>query len=287
MLLQRFWQGKRVLITGASSGLGWAVVQALAPYRVYFGLLARREDRLSALVNQLRHSGSDFWICACDVRQRSQVELVVRDFARHAGGLDVIWANSGISLDTSFPKWSWPAVEDVINTNLWGALYTIRAGLEIMVPQGHGHVVGIASVASMRGLPGRGIYSLTKIGLTYYLESLAGELPDIRFHIIHPGYVRTPIIEGNPNVMWVVPAEVAARKMIRAVAKGKSRFIFPWQMKVLYHLVQCLPQPLYIWLAKKATRISRPAGVHQEPQPIDSAPNNPSPMKRQDLPPTS
>ncbi|NOX38674.1 MAG: SDR family NAD(P)-dependent oxidoreductase [Calditrichaeota bacterium] len=278
--LDRFWQGKRVLITGASSGLGWAVVQALAPYRVHFGLLARREDRLRELADQLRSSGSKFWFRACDVRHRAQVEQAVHDFAQHAGGLDVVWANSGISLDTSFAKWNWQAVEDVIHTNLLGALYTIRAGLEIMVPQGHGHVVGIASVASMRGLPGRGIYSLTKIGLAYYLESLAGELPEIRFHIIHPGYVRTPIIEGNPNVMWVVPADVAARKMIRAVAKGKSRFIFPWQMKWLYHLVQCLPEPLYLWLAKKAAGMTRPAGVHQDPERVYSSANDPSPGNR-------
>ena len=264
-ILRRFWWRKRLLITGASSGLGWAVVQALAPYGVQFGLLARRKTALEMLAEELKESDSTFWIRQCDVRRREEVESAVRAFARHVGGLDVVWANSGISLDTSFAKWNWQAVQDVFQTNLWGAIYTIRAALEIMAEQPEGHVVGVGSVASMRGLPGRGIYSITKMGLAYYMESLAGELPHLRFHIIHPGYVRTPIIECNPNVQFVVSPEKAARKMVLAVARGKARVIFPWQMKLVYHLGHCMPEPLYLWLTKRIAGMVRPAGRRQDP----------------------
>src|SRR5262245_59645901 len=123
MDLEKYWSGKKVLITGASSGLGASLVEALAPYRIQFCLLSRRMEPMQDLASRLARSGSTFWIRSCDVQQRNEVEAVIAEFVKEAGRLDVAWINSGTVSDTSFPRWDWPAAEKVIDTNLKGALY--------------------------------------------------------------------------------------------------------------------------------------------------------------------
>ncbi len=245
------WQNKSVLITGASSGLGWAIAEALAPYHVNFCLLSRREERMKELVDKLKTSGSTFWIRGCDVRQRDEVYSAINDFYRETGKLDIAWINSGIGANTSFEKWDWEKVESAIDTNLKGAIYAIRACLEIMVPQGSGTIVGIGSATSMRGLPTRGVYGLTKIGLDYFMESLAAELPPIQFTTIHPGFVDTEINQGQSYRIWLMTPTKAARLMIKAVAKRKKIYIYPFRMKLLYRFSRILPTSLYFSLARK------------------------------------
>ena len=249
--LASYWKGKVLLMTGGSSGLGAAVIQALAPYKINFGLLGRREEQMQNLAASLGNSGSTFWIRSCDVRDREQINTAVQDFYRYAGRLDVAWVNSGVSRGSSFRDWNWQAVDDMINTNLTGAINTTIACLQVMVPQGFGAIVGIGSAASMRGLGGHGIYSLTKIGLAYFLEAMAIELPEIQFTIIHPGFVDTPINRGNSGRLWLMAPERAARIMIKAVARQKLVVIYPWQMKMLYRVVQTLPEGLYQKFARR------------------------------------
>ncbi len=249
--LQKFWFDKTVLITGASSGLGWAVTEALAPYRVHFGLLSRRQERMEELVLKLRGSGSSFWFKPCDVRNRNEIETAIRQFHQQTNCLDVVWVNSGIGGKTAFADWNWDQYQDMIDTNLNGAIYTILAALRIMAKQGSGHVVGIGSAASMRGLPQHAVYSLTKISLRYFIEAMATELPQINFTVIHPGFVDTPINQGNPNRIFLQQPEKAARLMIKAVAKRKWHYIYPLPMKWIYHLGRVLPMSFYLWLLKQ------------------------------------
>jgi short-subunit dehydrogenase len=255
--LKEFWYRKRVLITGASSGLGWAVAEALAPFEVQFGLLSRREERLQELTALLADSGSRFWYRACDVRDRSAVYEAVRAFADWAGGIDVAWVNSGIGGASSVNRWDWDRVEAMIDTNLKGAIYTTMACLEVMNRQGQGAIVGIGSAASMRGMPAHGIYSLTKIGLHYFFESLMPECPNIQFTVIHPGYVDTPINQGNPNRIWLMQPDRAARRMIRAVARRKRFYIFPFRMRLLYRLVRAMPDGMYQWIVKQYVKANQ------------------------------
>ena len=145
----------------------------------------------------------------------------------------------------------------MIDTNLKGAIYTTEACLRVMAPRGRGALVAVSSAAAMRGLPGRAIYSATKIGLAYYFEALALEYPELRFTTIYPGFVDTPINRGNPNRIFLLTPERAASIMLRAVARGRREIIYPWQMKVLFHLGRALPFGLYRRLASR-TQVGRP-----------------------------
>lgn len=261
---QTYWQGKSVLITGASSGLGEAVVEALAPYGVKFCLLARRKEKLQALADRLKDSGSSFWFRSVDVRDREAVQAAVQDFSRETGHLDVAWINAGISADTSFRRWDWQKLEDVLDTNLKGAIYATKACLDIMVPQRSGVLVGIGSAASMRGMPARSAYSLSKIALEYFFESMAAELPQLQFTVIHPGFVDTPLNKGNPIRFWLMQPDRAAKLMIRAVMKKKFVYIYPFRMRLLYGLVRAVPRRVFLALVRKAAHLARPPAKRVE-----------------------
>ena len=256
----QYWSGKSVLITGASSGIGAAVTEALAPFGIRFGLISRREAPMRELAEKLHSSGSQFWIKSCDVRNRDDVEAAVKEFHQHAGRIDVAWINSGVGGNTSYRKWNWDLIESMLDTNLKGAIYTTHACLEVMVPAGSGTIIGIGSASSMRGMPSRGIYSATKIGLAYYLQSLAAELRQIQFTTIHPGFVDTPLNRGNPNRFWLQTPEKAAQLMIKAVAKRKRVYIYPFRMKLLYKLIHHMPESWFMRLARKMGRMSSPTG---------------------------
>jgi len=249
-LLTSYWSSKSVLITGASSGLGRALTEALAPFNIHFCLLARRENELRQLEEKLKPAGSRFWIRACDVRHRAEVERAVKDFLTESGKLDVAWVNSGIGGETSRRKWDWDFVERMIDTNLKGALYTAQACLDVMSRQQHGALAGICSIASMRGLPARSLYSATKVAFSSYLESTAVEYPELQITTIHPGFVDTAINRGNPNRIFLMTADRAAQLMIKAVAKRKREFIYPWQMRIIYHLMRALPFSIYKLIAR-------------------------------------
>jgi len=255
--LAKYWNGKTVLITGASSGLGLAVVEALAPYRIKFCLLSRREDKMLELALKLKDSGSTFWINTCDVQNRKQVYSAVQKFYEQTGNIDIAWVNSGVGINSAFDKWDWDSLSTAINTNLMGAIYTIRACLEVMVKQGSGAIVGIGSAAAMRGLPTRSIYGITKIGIEWLLESLAAEFPEIQFTMIHPGFVKTPILQKNSNQIWLMPAAKAAQIMIKAVAKEKKMVIFPFRMYLLFRFARLLPMSVYLHIARKTLGLHR------------------------------
>src|ERR1041384_7773927 len=106
----------------------------------------------------------------------------------------------------------------------------LRRGCGFLLAEKKGALVAISSAAAMRGLGGRSIYSMTKVALAYYMESMAAELPLIQFTTIYPGFVDTPINRNNPRRFWVVDAPDAAQRMIRAVARKRISYIYPFQM---------------------------------------------------------
>jgi short-subunit dehydrogenase len=174
--------------------------------------------------------------------------------------VDIAWVNSGVVGDTSFRNWNWDVVERILDTNLRGAIYTAHACLRHMVPRGSGTIVAISSAAAMRGLGGRALYSLTKIGLSYYMDSMAVELPQIQFTTIYPGFVDTPINRNSPNRFWVMQPQKAAQLMIWAVERGKASYIYPFRMKLLFYAIRLLPDSIYRRIARRSMELTRPAG---------------------------
>ena len=246
----------RVFITGASSGLGAALAREYAQQGARLGLLARRSDALQRLSESL--PGGAFHRCyAVDVNDSAAVAAAAEDFLREAGGIDIVIANAGISHGTLTERKADLAVfSRIIQTNLIATVATFAPFIDAMKRQSETEprsastlrLVGIASVAGIRGLPGAEAYSASKAAVISYCESLRVELRryGIRVVTVAPGYIDTPMTRINPYPMpFLLPADEFARRAVRTINAGRSYAVIPWQMRGVSWLLRLLPNWLY------------------------------------------
>lgn len=242
----------RVFITGASSGLGAALAQHYATLGATLGLVARRADALQTLSNQFP-SAITYPLDVCD---SAAMQAAADDFMTRFGVPDIVIAAAGISVGTLTEHIEDLAVfQAVMNTNVLGTVITFQPFITAMRKQGHGSLVGIASVAGIRGLPGGSAYSASKSALITYLESLRVELQTsgITVTTISPGYIVSPMTAVNPYAMpFIMPAHVAATKIARVIHQRRAYATLPWQMAVVAKVLHVLPRPLYDRLFKHA-----------------------------------
>lgn len=168
---------------------------------------------------------------------------------QRAGTPDIVIANAGISVGTlTEAAEDLPAFRRVFETNVMGMAHTFQPFLAAMRQAGAGRLVGIASVAGIRGLPGAGAYCASKAAAIAYLESLRVELRDsgIRVVTLAPGYIATPMTDKNPYPMpFLMPVEKAARSMVRHIDRGSRFAVMPWPMGIVATLLKCLPRPIF------------------------------------------
>ena len=253
---------QRVFLTGASSGLGWALAQEYARRGARLGLVARREDRLQELLRSLPNS-SVHLSYAVDVNDHAALRAAAQDFIHQAGGVDVVIANAGISYGTLTERSEDLAVfEKIIQTNLIATVATFAPFIDTMKAQAalgepDLRLVGIASVAGIRGLPGAGAYSASKAAVISYCESLRVELRGhgIRVVTIAPGYIDTPMTQVNSYPMpFLMPAHRFARKAADTIARGSSYAVIPWPMRGVSWLLRLLPNWLFDFAFARAGR---------------------------------
>lgn len=257
---------QRVFITGASSGIGAALAEHYAAQGARLGLAARRAEALAALATRLG-GGHDCY--PLDVTDAAALQQAAADFC--AGGVpDIVIASAGVSAGTLSEH-----VEDlevfrrIMDINVYGMAATFAAFIPALrAAGGERRLVGIASVAGIRGLPGAEAYSASKAAAIAYLESLRLEMrpSGIRVVTIAPGYIETPMTAINPYPMpFLLPADQAAARFARAIAAGVSYTVIPWQMGVVAKLLRLLPNALYDRLFVNAPHKPRMASL-KEPQ---------------------
>lgn len=249
-----------VFITGASSGIGAALARHYAGQGARLGLVARREAVLRELAAGL---GGGHRCYGADVADADAMAAAAQDFIAGAGLPDIVIANAGVSVGTLTEcAEDHAAFARVLQTNVLGMVASFRPFIAPMRARGAGTLVGIASVAGIRGLPGAGAYSASKAAAIAYLESLRVELrgSGIRVVTLLPGYVETPMTAVNDYAMpFLLPADEAARRLARVIARGASRAVVPWQMAIAARLMALLPDALYDRLAARAGR--KPRGL--------------------------
>ncbi len=267
----------RVVVTGASSGLGEAIAREYARRcldqgrALVIGVAARRATRLDALAAGLGQGAGRgparvrVVPMPLDVRDRDALAAAAAAFVAAHGAPDVVVANAGVSVGTLTGEPGDAAeFEQVVATNLCAMHDTFAAFLPAMRAAGAGALVGIASVAGFRGLPGAGAYSASKAGAIAYLESLRVELhrSAIAVVTIAPGYVRTPMTEGNPYAMpFLIDADAFARRAVDAIERRRRFVVIPWQMGIVGAILRMLPRPLYDALFARAPRKPRRGAV--------------------------
>jgi short-subunit dehydrogenase len=239
---------RSVFLTGASGGLGEGMSRAFAKRGYSLALTGRRTDRLEELASELRSGGaSRVVVHALDVTEFAAVPQVMAEAARELGGLDIVVANSGIGGSTPIGRGAFEAARRVIETNLLGAMATVDAAVEMFLAKGSGHVVGVTSVAAVRGLPMQGAYSASKSGLSRYLEAVRMEVEGkgVTVTDLAPGFIDTEINRHMPSRPFVVSAEKGTEDMV-ALIESKVGFAYvprlPWTP--LAQLLKVLPSRL-------------------------------------------
>lgn len=248
---------KRIFITGASSGLGHALALHYAKEGAVLGLVARRRAQLETLLAQLppsRHS-LPHRIYVMDVTDHAALADAAGDFLAHAGGIDTVIANAGVSRGTltEYAE-DLPVIARIMSINVVAMAATFSPFIAVMKEQAQQgmecRLVGIASVAGIRGLPGAEAYSASKAAVISYCESLRVELraAGIKVVTITPGYIDTPMTRVNTYPMpFLMPADRFAQRAADVIAKGRSYAVIPWQMGVVAKLLRGLPNWLYDW----------------------------------------
>ena len=239
----------RVFITGASSGIGAALAREYAVRGAVLGLLARRRDALDELVATLPHPDKHR-IYAVDVLDREGLAAAADDFLSVNGGADIVIASAGISHGTLTERPDdLPVFDAVFATNVNATVSTFAPFIfQMKVQSTPCRLVGIGSVAGIRGMRGAGAYCASKAAVHSYCEALRLELraSNIRVVTIAPGYIDTPMTRNNRFPMpFLMPAERFAAQAFEVIARGRSYRVLPWQMGVAAKVLRLLPNFLF------------------------------------------
>ena len=238
-----------VFITGASSGIGQALAARYAQAGWRLALVARRAAELQAWAQAQGLAADRVAVYRADVAEADSIIAAGAACIAGQGLPDVVIACAGISVGMdSAERGDLDLMRDMFALNNVGLAATFHPFLRLMRQRGAGTLVGIASVAAIRGLPGHGAYCASKAGVVAYCESLRGECrrQGVRVVTLLPGYVATPLTAGNAYSMpFLLQPEAFAERAFSAISAGASYRVIPWQMGVLAKLLRLLPNALF------------------------------------------
>jgi short-subunit dehydrogenase len=241
----------RVVITGASSGIGEALARYYARDGVVLGLISRRKSDPKILPGEVVSY-------AVDVADEAALTTAAQDFIRRFGPPDLVIANAGIGTGTEGAEIRHVAkLRKILETNVVGLAGTLAAFAPTMRAAGGGTLAGIASVAGFRGLAGNGAYCASKSAAITWMESLRAELhgSGVSVVCVCPGYIDTPMTRVNRFRMpFLLSADEAARRIARAIAAKRRLAVIPWQMALVSPLLRAMPGWLFDRLASRAPR---------------------------------
>ena len=240
---------KLAYITGASSGIGQALAWRYHQAGWRLALVARRTQEIQQWAVLARIPAGRYAIYAADVADTDSIVGAGQACIAAQGVPDAVIANAGISVgvDTGLRE-DIDVIARTFEVNNVGMAATFQPFIQRMVARGSGALVGIASVAGIRGLPGHGAYCASKAGVISYCESLRGELraSGVRVVTICPGYIDTPLTQQNRYGMpFLMKPEAFAEQAFRAISTGASYRVIPWQMGIAAKLLRLLPNPVF------------------------------------------
>ncbi|MFL5842141.1 MAG: SDR family NAD(P)-dependent oxidoreductase [Thermoleophilaceae bacterium] len=229
-------QGTRVLITGASRGLGRALAEAFAWRGAVLGLVARSEDALRELVDEL--PGADHKILIADVGDKRQIGSAIEAF----GDIDVLIANAGIARYLRFADLPLEEAEQMTQVNWLGTLYSVKPALARMIPRGKGSVVIVSSGAGLRAFPQASVYGATKAAQLAFGRALQHELDGtgVTVTLVMPGELQTHLHDHQRDELpewrqdkYALPARPLAERIVEAVEKDDPELYYPRSVKAL------------------------------------------------------
>jgi len=234
-----------VFITGASSGIGQALAACFYDAGYRLALVARRTGEIDTWATGRPLDAGRYQVYGADVADTDSIVAAGADCIARQGVPDVVIANAGISIGIDTAERSdLDVLARTFAVNNVGLAATFHPFVQAMVQRGSGRLVGIGSVAAIRGLPGHGAYCASKAGVVAYCESLRAELHNsgVKVVTLCPGYIDTPLTQGNRYGMpFLMQPEDFAAQALRAIEAGTSYRVIPWQMGVVAKVMRLLP----------------------------------------------
>ena len=253
-------RGAVVVVTGASSGIGWETALGFAKNGATVVGAARRKDRLDELVAIIEQRGGKALAVQCDVSELEQVEDLRRTVEEAFGRCDVLINNAGVAGGGPFAELPIERVEKVVRINYLGVLYCTKAFLPMMLDAGRGHVVNVASLAGRYAVPGSSVYSSTKHALVAFSEALYYELSPrgVLVTTVNPSFVRTEgfsvgELDKLPKAT-VLEAVDVAKAILDVVRKGKAPEVSVPRWMASMQSVRILAPPLYRAALRRMSR---------------------------------
>jgi len=252
-------KASRVLITGASSGIGKATAFALAGRGAKLVLASRSFNRLEEVASQIKNAYPDLTkplVVSCDVTNRRDVKRLIRSTMDFFGGIDILINNAGIGVYGESDRTTIEDFRSVMEVNFFGAIQCMLEVLPVMKNAGKGLIVNIASVAAKHGIPYLGAYSASKAALAALSQSFRAELSKsgISIMIVYPGYTQTDFFKKEKKVGGAhrppepyASVQNVARAIIRAIENGRRDLILSLEGKAL-----ALSQEMMPWIVEKA-----------------------------------
>ena len=234
---------KKAIIMGASSGIGKELAKILSRNGYIVGLAARRIDLLDELQKELPNKS---FIKQIDISKQEDAEIKFKEMIGEMGGIDLIVISAGYGDLNS--KLKWPIEKATIDVNVTGFALIAGIALQHFLDRGSGHLVGISSIAALRGQRSAPAYSASKAFVCNYLEGLRHIAIKSRKPIfitdVQPGFVKTPMSRGN-NLFWIATAQKAASQIYDAIVKKKKHAYITKRWRIVAWLLKVVPDWLY------------------------------------------
>ncbi len=240
-------KGRRIWVTGASTGIGRAVVGELVRRGAVVVASARNKEALLKLAHEC--GGANVVVLPLDVTDRQANLEVTKTIQQRLGGLDIAFLNAGICEYVDVAKFDSTVFERTMQTNFLSMVYGIESALPLLRASRGAQLVGMSSIVACRGLPRAEAYGASKAAIKLLFESLDLDLKKdgIAVSVICPGFVRTPLTDRNDFPMpFRVEADEAARRIVDGIEAKTSEIHFPKRLSLLFKLLALLPHRLYV-----------------------------------------
>jgi len=242
-----------ILITGASSGLGYEIALQYSKPHIRLILVGRNVDQLNKIANLCSLRGAETYLLALDIREKKALNEHLTNFSTQYG-IDVVIACAGVSAGTLQGPESPSQVETIVETNINGVLNTIMPIIPHMITRRKGNIVIISSMAGLVGISSAPSYSASKACIRVFGEALRGYLKQYNVHttVVIPGYIKTPMTDVNNFPMpFMISVEKAAEKIIKGISNNKGVIVFPITIYLLLKLLSLLPNQLIDYINSK------------------------------------
>jgi short-subunit dehydrogenase len=248
------FNNKVVLLTGASSGIGYTLAKSLPKENCSLALLSRRKNTLDELVAEIINGGGKALSYKCDVGNIDDVKNACKQIKNDFGRIDIAILNAGTSHRADVKNYSVEIARNIFDVNVFGIINFIEQLLPDFIQRKEGMLVGVSSLAEARGFPKSGFYNASKSSVSLMLESLRVELKpyNIKVLTVKPGFVRTPMTDKNDfHMPFLMDADRAVKIIVNGIKKEKHIIQFPLTTVIGSKIAKFLPDWLFDFLMSR------------------------------------